>query len=356
MLLGGQHLSDPKQIAFVRSHMIPVINLCYNRCSYCAFQGEGKPTVPYSTIRKHKEVRQKGIRDVLFEGGERPYKFNDIRSILDLWGFEAYVDYLYTLCELSLLEGVLPTLEVGFLSPIDMKKIKEVILGLKIMVDSADPKVEATHHKLSPGKRFELRLKMLEFAGKLHIPTSTGVMVGIDERKDSRLDVIKAVADLHKQHDHIQDFTIQPFMPQKGTLMEKHKPASEEDVLWTVRKAREILPADVSIIVPAYSSPAMVVKVAQEGARDMGRFGYEDSVTDIKWQKLAEIDKALKKAGFELVEELPIRLKYLRKGWYSGKLSQLLDTFKIKVKKEEIDRPVARKRGPRSKKLESVLV
>lgn len=356
VLLGGQHLSTPNQVAFVRSHSIPVSTVCFNQCSYCAFQGEGKPTVPYTTIKRHKEARQRHIRDVLLVGGERSYKFNDIRAILDLWGFEQYTDYLYTLSELAFLEGVMATLEVGFLSPIEMKAIKEIVLGLKIMVDTADPKLEDTHHKLSPGKRFELRLKTLEFAGKLKIPVSTGIMVGIDERKDSRIDALKAVAALHKQFDHIQDFTIQPFIPQKGTPMEKHKPASTDDIIWTARKAKEILPADIPLVVPFTGDVNLVSILAKEGVRSLGRFGHEDLVTQTKWAKLSELEKVLKKAGFELVEELPIRLKYLRKGWYSGKLSQLLDTFKIRLKKEEMDRPLGRKRGPRSKKQEEEIL
>ena len=145
-------------------------------------------------------------------------------------------------------------------------------------------------------------------------------------------------------------------LPQKGTALEKHKPASLDDVIWTVRKAKEILPPDISLIVPCAHSLPDMLSLVKEGVRDLGRYGYDDLVTGSKWAKLSEIDKALAKVNLELVEELPIRLKYLRKGWYSGKLSQLLDTFKIKIKKEEMERPVGRKRGPRSKKQEDILV
>ncbi len=355
VLLSGQHNPEAKEVAYIRSHMLSVITLCYNNCAYCAFHGESKPTVPYVTIKKHKEARQRNVRDVIFVSGERPNKFNDIRAILDLWGFESYADYLYTLCELGFLEGVLPTLEVGFLSPYEMKRIRDIVLSLKIMIDSADPKLAQTHHKHSPGKRFELRLKTLEFAGKLRIPVSTGIMVGIDERRESRVDAMKAVLALHRQYDHIQEFIIQPFVPGKGTTLEKKAPPSLQDIQWTLRKALEIFPADVPIVIPYFGSDQKLAQLVKDGLRDIGRV-CDDLNTGLASPKITELDKTLKKGAYQLVEVLPIRQKYLRKGWYSGKLSQLLDTFRIRLKKDDTERSEGRRRGPRAKReLEPVL-
>ena len=147
----------PNTVTYSRTLVISFSRLCKNKCPYCGFNKKDGLTVPYSTIKQIKHARSKGIREVLYIAGERPDTFTHIRSALDLWGFSSYVDYIYTIAELGFLEGLIPVLDVGFLTPAEMKKISEVTAIIKIMLDDINTGAKAT-----VGKRLEIRLKSLE--------------------------------------------------------------------------------------------------------------------------------------------------------------------------------------------------
>ena len=140
-----------------------------------------------------------------------------------LWGFNSYIDYIYTVCELGFLEGLIPVIEIGFLYPEEMKKLAEICASVKIMLDSVDLATQRKIYSQSPGKNVEVRRKSLAWAGKFGLPTKTGILVGIGETNEHRKSALKAIANIHKEYGTIHEVLIERLTPEKGTPFQNKK-------------------------------------------------------------------------------------------------------------------------------------
>jgi FO synthase subunit 1 len=326
---------DPNIITYSKSLPMVLTRMCRNNCPYCGFHRKDNVIVPYSTIRQAKAARALGAREIHFVSGERPDKFPFIRATLDLWGFDSFIDYVYTVCELGFLEGLIPIIELGFLSPVEMKRLSEVSAVNKIMIDSVDKTLAETLYKESPGKKLELRLKSLQWAGKLNFPTITGIMVKIGETKSHRQEMLKEIASIHKQYGHIHEVLLQNFIPEPGTPFEKKKPADMDVMLDTFKMARDILPNDVPITVNS-ELITDIEPFIKEGLRDLGRItlGPKGLITGQIPTDEAALKQKIESLGFQLQQRFPIRKAFIVDGKYSKKLGQVLDNYRYKVKKE----------------------
>jgi FO synthase subunit 1 len=329
---------DPNVVTYSLANPVAFTRLCRNECPYCSFNKRDNLTVPYSTIKNAKSARALGIREGAYIAGERPDKFTNVRSLLDLWGFPTYLDYLYTVCELGFLEGLIPTLEVGFLSPVELKRMVEVCAINKIMLDSVDTNLATTLYAKSPGKKLELRVKNLHWSGKLKFPTATGFIVGLGETKTHRKEMLNLIADVHKQYGTIHEVLIQNFVPQPG-LMQGKGPTSRADMLHAIEAALEILPKDVSVTVPLELNLNWIEDILKAGVRDLGRI-YHPSNPLFTTPTPAGIHAAevVEKLGLRLQQRFPLKKSFIKNGMYSKKLGQVFDAYRYKIKKESNDK------------------
>ncbi len=329
--------NDADVLTYSKALYLPITRLCANDCPYCAFHKKDNLTVPYSTIRICKAARIKNIREVFYVAGERPDKFSQVRSTLDIWGFSSYLDYLYTVCELGFLEGLIPVTEVGYMSASEMRRMREVVAVAKIMLDSVDSAQYAKVYPNSPGKQWDVRIKLLENAGKVQLPTATGIMVGIGESKDHRKSAIKAICEMHKQYGMIHEVLIQNFVPQPGTRFGGKSATSHKDMLDTVEMAMNFLPSDVPVSVPVELNSEHLGDFIKAGVRDFGRImetGKRHTGTGFGGGMEA-FEAAAEAAGFRTQQRFPLRFPFIRDGHYSKKLGQVFDAFRYKIKKDE---------------------
>lgn len=310
--------------------------MCRNSCPYCAFHRNDSLTVPYSTIKFCKHARQNGAREVLYFSGERPDKSPQIRATLDLWGFKSYLEYMYTVCELGFLEGLIPVIDVGFLTPVELKKMAEVCAMIRIMFDSVDASMFDKIYDKSPGKRFELRRKSLEWCGKLNVPVSTGLLIGIGESKSHRLEVLREIAQIHTTYGNIHEVTLQNFVPKRGTQMGEVHPPTKETMLEVVENALEILPPDISVTVPIELNPEFEDFV-RAGIRDAGRIYEGNQVLFSEYKPVSEeyLHTVAEKCGLHLQQRFPLRYSFIKAEKYSKKLGQVFDAYRYKIKKIE---------------------
>jgi len=330
---------DPDVLTYSRRLTVVVSRMCRNDCPYCQFHRADRLSVPYSTIKLCHTARQHGAREVLYLAGERADKFPDIRSVLDLWGFDSFLDYLYTVTELGFLEGLIPIIEVGLLFPAELKRMSEICSQVKIMLDSIDAENFQTLYPKSPGKRLDIRLRSLHWAGKINFPTVTGIMVGIGESRSHRQELIQEIANVHKEYGTIQEVHIQNFVPQPGTPYGDKKPPKKETMLQTVEMALEMLPKDISVTVPIELNPDFDDFI-KAGIRDLGyitegaapMFSAFPAMTEAQLYELAE------RNGFRLQQRFPLRFEAIKNGKYSNKLGQVFDAYRYKIKKEEQER------------------
>jgi len=326
---------DPNVVTYSLATPVAFTRLCRNECPYCSFARRDNLVVPYSTIKSAKSARGLGIREGAYIAGERPDKFTNVRSLLDLWGFSSYLDYVYTICELGFLEGLIPTLEVGFLSPVELKKMVEVCAINKVMLDSVDAPLAETLYAKSPGKKLELRVKNLHWSGKLRFPTATGFIVGMGETKSHRKELLNIIADVHRQYGSIHEVLLQNFVPQPG-LMQGKGPTSRADMLHAVEMALYILPDDITVTVPLELNLMWLEDILKAGVRDLGRIYHPANplFTTSGTNPDLHVAEVIEKLGLRLQQRFPLKKSFIKNGMYSKKLGQVFDAYRYKIKKE----------------------
>lgn len=310
-----------KIVTFSKNVFIPLTNACRNRCAYCGFRSDKH------NLMTPKEVenllnKAKDASEALFTFGEKPDVYDDIKRKLRDMGYSNFLEYVVEMNILAIRKGLLPHTNAGVLSYNELKMLKPFNASMGLMLEQA---VELECHTLSPGKKPEVRIKTIKNAGKLRIPFTTGILIGIGETYYDRLYSLEVIKDIHDNYGHIQEVIIQNFTPKKGTPMENHKPPSVEEMIKVVKDARKILPSDIAIQIP----PNLVKDVypfLKAGANDLG--GISEVTPDFinpehPWPSINELRKKIRE--FILKERLPIYPKYVRMGWFSDEISPLID-------------------------------
>lgn len=234
---------------------IPLTMLCRDRCGYCTFaQPPARLEAPYLSPDEVLAIARAGARagchEALFTLGERP---EDRYEVAAEWlaehGYASTVDYLAAMCRLVLEEtGLLPHANAGALDRADLATLRAVSASQGMMVESLDPTLEC--HRGAPDKAPERRLATLEAAGELAIPFTTGILVGIGETRESRLEALEAIAASHRRHGHVQEVIVQNFLPKPGTAMRAAPPCPPGELLETIAIARLVLPPEVHLQAP----------------------------------------------------------------------------------------------------------
>jgi FO synthase subunit 1 len=232
-----------------------------------------------------------------------------------------FIDYLIELCEMSLAAGLLPHTNAGLLSEDEMKRIAPYNASMGLMLETT---ADVSAHAQSPDKNPVRRISHIAQAGKLKIPFTTGILIGIGESRADRLTSLKAISKLHKDYGHIQEVIVQPLNPKPGTPMSTSQPPMASEVEDTVRLAKKILPGGVAIQVPPnLIEPRLLVEA---GADDLGGISpvTPDWINPERpWPEL----EGLHLKGYCLRERLPVYPRYILRGWYGNKTKRLVNAL-----------------------------
>ena len=311
-----------KRITYSKNIFLPVTNLCRNRCQYCSFRrnlDEAHLIRRSAAQQLLEEGRDHGCSEALFTLGERPEEVEGFHLMLAGEGREDLLGYLVELCELAIEHDLLPHTNAGLLSEVDLATLQPYNASMGLMLESC---ATLDAHEQSPGKNPELRLKHIARAGRLHIPFTTGILVGIGESWQDRIQSIQAISRLHDEHGHIQEVIVQPFDPKPGTAMSTHPRPEREDLVRTVRLARELLPREVAVQVPP--NLADPLPLIEAGADDLGGISpiTRDEINpNSSWPREEELKRSL--FAYELKERLPVYPRFIRRGWHGSKTRRL---------------------------------
>ncbi len=310
----------PEHVTFSRNVFIPVTNVCRNACAYCGFRRdvadrEAHLMGPNDVEALLHRATAAECTEALFTFGERPYEVPGFRPWLRALGYDNTVEYLYDLCVKSIAHGVLPHCNAGILTFDELERLKPVNASMGLMLETTAP-VQA--HRGCAGKDPELRLWTIEDAGKLRIPFTTGLLVGIGEGWDDRIHSLEALAALHRRYRHLQEVIIQPFSPKPDTHMTTAASPSAETTLRTVALARHLLPDDVAIQVPP--NLTAITPLLRVGASDIGGV----STVTVDYINPEHVWPDVENLGVTLRERLPLYPKYVQGGWYSATLTPLI--------------------------------
>jgi FO synthase len=234
---------------------IPLTRLCRDTCSYCTFaQPPARLEELYLSLDQVGAIARRGAaagcHEALFTLGERPeLRHSQARDWLTAHGYDSTVDYLTAAARRVLDEtGLLPHANAGALHTGELAVLRPVTASQGMMIETLNGELDC--HRGAPDKEPARRLATLDAAGQLAIPFTTGILVGIGESRQDRLDAIRAIAASHAEHGHVQEVIVQNFLPKAVSGM-RHAPACPpDDLLWSIAAARLLLPPDVHLQAP----------------------------------------------------------------------------------------------------------
>jgi 7,8-didemethyl-8-hydroxy-5-deazariboflavin synthase len=312
-----------RTVTYSHSIFLPVIDLCRNRCGYCSFWREAGSAHLISqgeAIRLLAQAKYAGCHEALLSLGESPWDAPGFEMLMPGSSRSNFIDYLVELCEMALKMGLLPHTNAGILCEEDLQRLSPYNASMGLMLETV---AEIPAHSRSPGKRPELRMEYIALAGRMKIPFTTGILLGIGESREDRIKSLESISDLHKTYDHIQEVIIQPLDPKSGTDLGFASPPSMDDICETVSMAREMLPSDVSIqVAPNLVDPRLALK---SGANDLGGISpiTPDWINpDKPWPRMEDLRGSL--SDYDLRERLAVYPRYVLRGWAGGRTKELL--------------------------------
>src|SRR3954449_13456712 len=292
---------------------IPLTMLCRDKCGYCTFaKAPARLESPFLTPEQVLDIARAGAaagcHEALFTLGERPEeRYPVAREWLTANGYASTVDYLAAMCRLVVEEtGLLPHANAGALYEDELSVLRTVSASQGMMLESLNAELEC--HRGSPDKLPSRRLDTLDAAGRLSIPFTTGILVGIGESRADRIEALQAIAASHERHGHVQEVIVQNFLPKAGTAMHRSPACPDDEFLWSIAAARLILPADIHLQAPPNLSDDFAV-LLRAGIDDWGGVSpvTADHVNPERpWPALDRLRSETEAAGYTLAPRLTI--------------------------------------------------
>jgi 7,8-didemethyl-8-hydroxy-5-deazariboflavin synthase len=313
-----------KSMTYSRKVFINLVNLCRDKCNYCTYKREPSDTLAsMMTPNQVLTIAETGKRfrctEALFVTGERPeQRYEEARKWLRSVGHSSTVEYIREMSEMVLQKtGLLPHTNSGTLTKKEMSTLKDTNVSLGMMLESSSERLMAKGmaHELAPSKNPKVRVRALQNAGQLKIPTTTGLLVGIGETPEELLDSLFTIKEIHYSYSHIQELIMQNFVPKPGTEMAKFFPPSNDYFLKSVALARIIMP-EMNIQVPPNLTPNIFGKYIDVGINDWG--GISPVTIDYvnpesRWPSIESVRSVTSSKGYDLRARLPIYPEFLRK-------------------------------------------
>ena len=314
---------------------VPITHLCRDTCHYCTFvtvpgklraAGRGMYLEADEIVDLARRGAELGCKEALFTLGDRPEdRWPEARQWLEERGYNSTLDYVRAAAIRVLEEtGLLPHLNPGVMSWAEMSRLKPVAPSMGMMLETTSRRLFETRglaHYGSPDKDPAVRLRTLTDAGRLAIPFTTGLLVGIGETRDERADTLHAIRRLHKEFGHVQEVIVQNFRAKDHTAMASAPDADVEEFVATVAVARLVLGPDMRIQAPPnLVSPAECLALLGAGVDDWGGVSplTPDHVNPERpWPALDDLAAVTAEAGFDLVARLTAHPKYVQSpaGW-----------------------------------------
>lgn len=333
LVSAGRHgPSGRLAISYSRKVFIPVTRLCRDNCHYCTFvtvpgklraQGSSTYMEPDEILDVARRGAEFGCKEALFTLGDRPEaRWRQAREWLGERGYDSTLFYVRAMA-IRVLEqtGLLPHLNPGVMSWSEMSRLKPVAPSMGMMLETTSRRLFETKglaHYGSPDKDPAVRLRVLTDAGRLSIPFTTGLLVGIGETLSERADTLHAIRKSHKEFGHIQEVIVQNFRAKEHTAMAAFPDAGIEDYLATVAVARLVLGPGMRIQAP----PNLVSgdecrALVGAGVDDWGGVSplTPDHVNPERpWPALDELAAVTAEAGYDMVQRLTAQPKYVQAG------------------------------------------
>ena len=303
-------------VTFSKKAFFNIVNLCKDTCSYCTYKSEpGEAKLSLMSKQQILELLQLAKKykctEALFVTGEQPeQKYQEARNWLKENGFKSTAEYLIHASDMALELGLFPHTNAGNLNYEEMKELKKTNVSMGVMLENVSERLteKGMPHYLAASKRPKARLEILENSGKLGIPMTTGILVGIGETVEEIVDSLFAIKQLNDKHENIQEVILQNFQPKSDTIM-KNEPSADEKYFKTIVALSRIIMPEMNIQIPPNLSPKSYQSFLSVGINDWGGMSplTPDFVNpEFAWPEINKVDSDSKNAGFELKCRFPV--------------------------------------------------
>src|SRR5580704_7789237 len=310
-------------VTYSKKVFIPLTTLCRDYCGYCTFRKDpGEPGAHFMTpdevLALAEQGRRAGCKEALFSLGDQPERiFPEAREFLRQQGFARTLDYLAAMCELVLEKtGLLPHANPGVMDRSALERLKNSNASVGLMLENVSPRLmrNGLPHANAPDKVPALRLRTMEEAGKLSTAFTTGILIGIGETMEERVDSLFAIRTLHEKYGHIQEVIIQNFRAKPEIPMAAHPDLPLEEMLRTVAIARLILGPQMNVQAPPNLSYNEFPRLLDAGINDWGGISpvTKDFINpEAAWPQISRLKAETESRGFRLRERLAVYPEYL---------------------------------------------
>ncbi|MBD3256510.1 MAG: 7,8-didemethyl-8-hydroxy-5-deazariboflavin synthase subunit CofG [Candidatus Lokiarchaeota archaeon] len=318
---------ERETITYSKNFTLSLSNYCVNDCSYCYFNYKlpktenNKNTILLEDFQIEKLIQEAvryNCKEALILSGEHPECISEVQNKLIANNYKSYVEYVKSVCIKVLKSNILPHTNIGLLSFEQLNELKKNNASMGLMLESTNMNLCEIGgvHELSPGKEPKKRIKFIENAGKLHIPFTTGLLLGIGENLENRIHDLHLIKSIHQKYGHIQEVIIQNFVQKEAIRYRPKKVLSIKEILKTVGLAKIIFGNEISIQVPPNLITGYEREFIHMGIDDFG--GISPLTLDYvnpesKWPQIKKLESICKNNGYILKERLPIYPKYIRK-------------------------------------------
>ncbi|MGA8312971.1 MAG: 7,8-didemethyl-8-hydroxy-5-deazariboflavin synthase CofG [Terriglobales bacterium] len=331
----------PDVITYSRKVFIPLTNLCRDYCGYCIFRRDpGQPgahtMTPDQVLEVARAGEKMGCTEALFSLGDKPeLAFPEMRATLRHLGYNSTLQYLEAMCEMVLRETtLLPHPNSGLLSAEWIARLAAVSPSMGLMLETTNTALLAPSaaHDNAPDKVPAKRLRTIEEAGKQSVPFTTGLLIGIGETTEDRVDTLLAIRELHRRYGHIQEVIVQNFRAKPDIPMRDWPEPTRGEMLRTVAVARLLMP-EVNLQAPPNLSAPYYEELLDAGINDWGGVSplTPDFINPEKpWPHLAQLQSRTESKGYILRQRLPVYPEFLttataRPGLLSEKVQAAAD-------------------------------
>ena len=310
-------------VSYSRKVFIPLTTLCRDVCHYCTFatsprEGGRAYLSADEVLAIARAGAAAGCQEALFTLGDKPeLRYRQAREELDRLGYASTIEYLAAMCELVRKEtGLLPHANPGVMNREEIALLRRSCASQGIMLESASQRLceRGGPHFGSPDKLPAARLETLRLAGELAVPFTTGILIGIGETRDERIESLRVLHDLQQRYGHLQEIIIQNFRAKPDTKMAGASEPDDIELKWTVAVARILFGAQMSIQVPPNLSAEYGALIAA-GINDWGGVSpvTPDHVNpEAPWPQIEALRARTAATGKVLVERLTIYPAYAR--------------------------------------------
>jgi FO synthase len=322
------------RVTYSRKVFIPLTHLCRDACGYCTFAHPPRADSPAflspeAVLEVARAGAEAGCREALFTLGDRPEeRYPSAREWLEARGYLSTLEYLRAMAILVIEEtGLLPHLNPGLLSWSDLASLKQVAPSMGIMLEQVSDRLHEPGgaHRHAPTKRADVRLRTLEDAGRLAVPFTSGMLIGIGETPAERVDTLRALRDTHRRYGHLQEVIVQNFRAKPDTAMRDAPEPDGDEMVAAVAAARIVLGPTIHLQAPPNLSPDDLGRVLSAGIDDWGGVSpvTPDHVNpEAPWPALERLAAVSEAGGFVLSERLTVYPEYASTPdpWLAGRM------------------------------------